>query len=276
MTHSSSLNGHIPHDYHMHSDISCDCKATMSEMAQAALNLGISEIAFTEHFDRKPEDLCAGFYRPDAYFQRLEAARSKFGPQGLTIRAGVEVGEMHIYRDEVQPVLERWPYDFVLGSLHWVGDNSVFDNAYFTATPAEEAIPAYFSELVTLVRGGGFDVLAHPDVFKRTTTTVYGGFDIAEWEGLVRDVWRACIETGIGIEINTAGLRTSAGQPHPPLTALHWYREMGGELLTVGSDSHYPRDVGYRLDTALDMARAAGFTRLACYEQRHVVSWTAI
>jgi len=149
-----SSNGFIPHDYHMHSTLSCDCQASMAEMCQSALGRGIPEIAFTEHFDPKPEDICAGFYDPAGYFDALEAARRVFGPQGLTIRAGVEVGELHRYRAIVQPVLEAWPYDLVLGSLHWSGENSIFDEDYFRRTPPEDAIPAYFAEMAEMVRGG--------------------------------------------------------------------------------------------------------------------------
>lgn len=271
-----SRNGFIPHDYHMHSTASCDCRATMAEMCQSALRRGIPEIAFTEHFDPKPEDICAGFYDPAAYFDALFAARQTFGPQGLTIRAGVEVGEMHRYRDVVQPVLEAWPYDIVLGSLHWSGENSVFDEDYFRRTPPETAIPAYFGELAEMVRGGGFDVLAHADVFKRIAYRVYGRLNIADWEDGVRSVWAACISGGVGIEINTAGLRVEVGETHPALEALRWYRAMGGELLTIGSDSHRPAHVGHGLAEALDLAREAGFSRVCRYENRRVVGWVEI
>jgi histidinol-phosphatase (PHP family) len=89
-------------------------------------------------------------------------------------------------------------------------------------------------------------------------------------------VWQACIAEGIGIEINTAGLRLSVKETHPSLAALRWYREMGGELLTLGSDGHRPGHVGYGLAEALDLARAAGFERVCTYEQRQVARWIAI
>lgn len=276
MTPYYANNGHIPQDYHMHSDLSCDSDFTMAEMCQTALNRGILEIAFTEHYDLNPNDSCNTFYNPTRYFETLEAARREFGPQGLTIRAGVELGEFHCYRDTIQPVLETWPYDVVLGSLHWVGENLMFDPQYFRTHPAHEAVPAYFAELEMMVRGGGFDVLSHPDVIKRIAYEVYKGFDIAEWEDAVRPVWQACIESGIGIEINTAGLRLNVDETHPSLLALRWYRQMGGELLTIGSDSHRPQHVGFGLSRALDLARRAGFTRLCSYERRQVTRWIEI
>jgi len=276
MTNPAHANGRIPFDYHMHSNLSCDSKATMAEMSRAALEKGIREIAFTEHFDPKPEDICAGFYDPARYFESLEAARREFALLGLTIRAGVEVGEYHRYRDVIQPVIDAWPYDLVLGSLHWSGEDNIFDVAFYRAHAAEEIMPRYFAEMIEMVRDGGFDVLAHADVVKRAAFSVYGRFDDCDWEDAIRPVWQACIETGIGIEINTSGLRLSVAEAHPGLDALRWYREMGGELLTIGSDSHRPDQVGSGLAAGLDMARQAGFTRVCTFERRQVAGWVEI
>ena len=139
----------------------------MAEMCASALRRGITEIAFTEHFDAHPLDRCHHYYRPAEFFEQVAAARARFGPQGLAIRAGVELGEPHIYRDEHAPVLAQYPYDVVLGSLHWLGNHNLFDHEYFRSHDLESVLDAYFSELEQMVRAGGFDVLAHPDVFKR-------------------------------------------------------------------------------------------------------------
>jgi len=248
----------------------------MAQMAAVALERGLCEIAFTEHYDLNPADQCPGFYDPASFFEQIEVARAEFEPQGLTIRAGVEMGEPHLYRETQGPVLSRWPYDVVLGSLHWVGDHNVFDPAYYQARTPGEAFGLYFAELVEMIEGGGFEVLAHVDVVKRTGFDVYRQFDTRAWEDLYRPVWQACIETGIGIEINTSGLRLSVAEAHPGLDALRWYREMGGELLTIGSDSHRPDQVGSGLAAGLDMARQAGFTRVCTFERRQVAGWVEI
>ncbi|NDJ78991.1 MAG: histidinol-phosphatase HisJ family protein [Chloroflexi bacterium] len=273
---SRNGNGRIPLDYHMHSNVSCDSEATMPQMCRSALDKGIHEIAFTEHFDLVPGDEGAYYYKPDVYFSLLETARELFAPEGLTIRAGVELGEFHRYADVMQPVLDAYPYDFVLGSLHWVGNDTIFDERYFQREAADDVIPAYFTELLAMVRHGGFDVLAHADVFKRTAYRVYQHYDITEWEDWVRPVWQACIEGGIGIEINAAGMRHTVKQYHPSLEGLRWYREMGGELLTLGSDGHRPEHVGFCLTDALELARAAGFTRVCTFERRQVAQWIEI
>lgn len=272
----SSANGAYRADYHMHSRNSCDCSATMAQMCAAALERGLSELAFTEHFDLNPEDQCPGFYDPVSFFERIEVARAEFEPRGLTIRAGIEVGEPHLYRDAHLAVLSAWPYDVVLGSLHWVGEHNMFDPAYYQARDPAEAYGAYFSELVEMIKGGGFEILAHVDVVKRTAFDIYDTFDTRALEDLYRPVLQACIEQGIALEINTAGWRKRVAEPHPALEALRWYREMGGELLTLGSDAHRPGDVAYRFNDAVALAQAAGFTRVCTFEGRRVASWVAL
>ncbi len=273
---SGSASPLFPQDYHVHTHFSVDSQVSMAQMCHAALELGIGEIAFADHFDNHPGDYGRGFYDPQAYFAALEQARREFEPRGLTIRAAVELGEVHRFEEEWQPVIRRWPYDVVLGSLHWVGDQSVFDQEFLASRPPEETIGAYFDELAAMARHGGFDILAHPDIIKRAGYVVYGRFEIAEWEERVRAVWQGCIDNGIAVEINTSGLRQPVAQTFPTLEALRWYREMGGERLTIGTDSHRVETAGFGLAQALEIAREAGFRRLCVFERRNVTRWIEI
>jgi histidinol-phosphatase (PHP family) len=242
----------------------------MFDMCREAVRKGIPEIAFTEHFDRIPAGMCFGKYDPKAYFNELEAARREFSPQGLTIRAGAEVGEMHLYRSEVNAVLNDYPYDVILGSLHWCRGESVFERSFFQNYDHREAARRYFEEMVEMIEGGGFNILSHIDVIKRRGFQVYGRFDILEYEEFVRPVLAACIKQGIAPEINTAGLRMPVNQAHPTIDVIRWYREMGGNLLSIGSDAHWTEQLGTGLDQAVNMAKEAGFTHLTRYVAREV------
>jgi len=267
---------HIPFDYHMHSTNSCDCNASMASMCAEALRKHIPEIAFTEHLDRQPGDYCYDKYDPAAFFADIEACRAEFGPQGLTIKAGIEVGEMHLYRHEVVPVLDAYPYDVVLGSMHWNHGESIFERAYFLKRDIQTVVQEYFGEMVEMINGGGFNILSHIDVFKRVGFSVYNHFDITEWEDYTRPVFAACIRQGIAPEINTSALRMTVKQTHPTLEALRWYREMGGELLTIGSDSHRPEHLGLGLDYAVTIAKEAGFTHLTRFAGRKIIGFAEI
>jgi len=260
----------IPFDYHMHSNNSCDTRVAMADMCRSALQKGIPEIAFTEHLNRKREDICYNKYDPERYFKDIEACRNEFGPQGLTVKSGVEIGELHLYRDEVLPILNNYPYDVVLGSLHWNHGESIFERPYFQKRTPKDAAKEYFGEMVEMIEGGGFSILSHMDVPKRMGYQVYGKWDIREFEDEVRPVLAACIRQGIIPEINTSALRMSVNQTHPTIEVLHWYKEMGGELLSIGSDSHRPDQIGTGLDVALKMAQEAGITHLARFADRKI------
>ncbi len=267
----------IPFDYHMHSTFSCDCRTTMADMCREAIRKGIPEIAFTEHFDRKRDAMCFEKYDADGFFKALESARQEFAPQGLTIKAGVEVGEIHLNRDEVNAVLDSHPYDLVLGSLHWTRGENIFERPYFQKRDPRTAARDYFTELAEMVDGGGFNIMSHMDVLKRTSYGIYNNhFDIAEWEEYVRPVFAACIRRGIAPEINTSALRMPVNQTHPTLEAVRWYKEMGGERLSIGSDSHNPYQLGTGLDKAIGIAKEAGFTHLTKFANRQVETMVAI
>jgi histidinol-phosphatase (PHP family) len=253
----------------MHSNFSCDCQATMAEMCQAAIALGLPEIGFTEHYDLHPGeyDECRDAFRLEAWAAELERCRAEFAGR-LTIRAGVELGEPHRFADQDRALLARYPFDYVLGSLHWVGSDSIFDLRYFQDRPEPEAFRLYFEELEQVTRAGGFDILSHLDVPVRAAFAVYGRYDPCDHADYIRPILRSCVERGLALDINTAALRRRAQVLNPGLEILRWYVELGGERVTLGSDAHRPDQVGAHLDVALDAARAAGLKYLTFFEQR--------
>ncbi|MHB8626828.1 MAG: histidinol-phosphatase HisJ family protein [Aggregatilineales bacterium] len=266
----------IPFDYHMHSAFSCDCRASMADMCAEALRKHIPEIAFTEHFDRVRTGMCFEKYDADGFFRSIQECRTRFGAQGLTVKAGVEVGEIHLNRAEVDEVLSAHPYDLVLGSLHWVRGENIFERPYFQKRDPRTAARDYFAELTEMVDGGGFNIMSHMDVFKRMGFNVYHQFNIVDYEEYVRPVLAACIRRGIAPEINTSALRMPVNQTHPTVEAIRWYREMGGERLSIGSDSHNPAQLGTGLDIAIRIAKDAGFTQLTRFALRQPESFAAI
>ncbi len=261
-------------DYHVHSDNSFDCKTPMDEMCRSAIERGISEIAFTDHLNNHLLDIDLGYYQAERYFADLERCRAQY--PNLIIRAGIELGEPHRWGRKIAPILERYTYDVVLGSLHWVGNESVFNPAYFRRREPQKAYGDYFAELTQMVRQGGFNILAHVDVPKRVGFDVYGSYDIAAYEDAVRTLWQACIDCQIVPEINTKGARYTVGQFHPTTEALRWYVEMGGSAITLGSDAHQPDKIGQQFEQALESARAAGLAQLCRFERQQLVGWSAL
>ncbi|HLF28807.1 MAG TPA: histidinol-phosphatase HisJ family protein [Anaerolineae bacterium] len=256
----------IPHDYHIHSNFSCDCRYAMAEMSHGALTRGIPEIGFTEHYDLHPGEPRRDWFRLESWAGELERCRAVFDGK-LIIRAGIEIGEPHIYRAETQALLQRYPFDYVLGSLHWVGPESIFERSYFRR-PAAEAFRLFFEELERMTRAGGFDVLSHFDVPVRTAFDVYGEYDPRRYAEAIRPVLKNCIQHGIALDVNTKGLRSSCKMLTPGLDILRWYAELGGERVTLGSDAHVPKYVGADLDLALAAIQRAGLKYVTHFEKR--------
>ena len=258
-------------DYHVHTRFSCDSKTEMVAACEAAIARGISEIAFTDHADFEPLDACCGYLRPAAYLAEIERCRRRYGHH-LTIRAGVELGEAHVYRDQITTLLEDHEFDFVLGSLHWVDGRPDFDKSYFTGRTLKEGLYAYFEELACLAAEADYDVLAHFDIVRRAVFRSFGlkTLDYTPYEKTIRRILRTLVERGKGLEINTANYRREGSDPRPTLQVLRWYRELGGEIITFGSDTHTADSIGSCFDVALETAQAAGFTRLARFERRRV------
>jgi histidinol-phosphatase (PHP family) len=238
----------------------------MARMCRAAVEAGIPEIGFTEHLDLLPFDPGYATFQVDAWWKELEHCRAAFAPD-LTIRAGVEISEPHRVWHAAEEAVRRHPWDYIVGALHFVGTTLIFDRAYFDRS-AEEAYGGYFEELAAMVGAGRFDVLAHMDIVKRYGHTHYGPYDPRPYEGRIRPILRACAKERIAVEVNSSTLRRPVGELCPDTLLLSWFRQEGGDLVTIGSDAHLPGDVGAGLKQAMAALRAAGFQSLTRYEHR--------
>jgi len=262
------------HDYHIHTRYSVDSKADFDAVCQAAVANGIDEIAFTDHLDFGPCDPPDPF-RAEAYLAEIQSCRNTYGDR-LAIRAGIEVGEPHLFAREAAAVLAAGDFDLVIGSAHYAhGMRAAWFEDYFDQ-PLEDAYEAYFQQVVDLAQSGSFDVLAHVDLIKRDARKFGKPYDgPGPYADLIRAALTALVERGKGMEINTSPLRRGQPEPCPSMEVLRWYHELGGEILTVGSDAHVPQAVGSHIDVALDMARAVGFTRLVTFHHREM-AWRRI
>jgi len=267
----------IPHDYHIHTTFSCDAKASMVEMCQAAVAGGFNDIGFSEHYDLNPADECYNWFKVEDWYTELERCRRLFEGQ-LTIRAGLEFSEPHNYPQGVQSLLAKLPFDYLIGSLHYVGTELIFFDEYFRRRTADQAFQDYFDELEKMTATGVFDILGHLDILALMAKQRYGSYDPFRYEEAIRSVLRNCIEREILLEINTQGLRKPAQMLVPGAEIQRWYVEMGGESICLGSDAHIADHLGMHLEVALNTAREVGLKTLTFFEkrQKHPISFVDI
>jgi len=256
----------IPLDYHIHSTFSPDSPATPEEICRRAIELGIPEIGFSEHWDVSPYEQDVRFLKPGAWHAELERLRSVFAGQ-LTVRAGIEVSEPHLYPQDTAWILSQVPFDYVLGSVHYIGEHLMYDENYFRQHHADEVYQAYFAELGQMAEKSDIDVIAHFDIPARTAKPIFG-YDPTLYETAIRAVLKTAIERGLALDVNMAGLRKPAHNLMPDPIILRWYHEMGGERITFGSDSHSLDHLGINFESAQRAVREAGLKYVTQFERR--------
>jgi histidinol-phosphatase (PHP family) len=256
----------IPLDYHMHSRYSEDSQGTPEAMCRRAIVLGIPEVGFAEHWDVGPNEKNPRFFQPELWYSEIERLRIRFSGK-LTIRAGVEIAEPHLYPQASAEILTRAPFDFVLGSVHFVGSNFMFDESYFRSHTADQVYRAYFAEVENLLETADLDILAHLDIPVRTAGPILG-YDPGRYEEEIRRILGKVIDRGLSLDVNAAGLRKPSRNLMPDPQILKWYAGMGGERVTLGSDAHSAAQVGMHLDKALEAIRQAGISGVTCFERR--------
>jgi len=253
-------------DYHVHSDLSVDAYDSIERMCERAIQIGLKEIVFTEHYDTDLLDEGYGFYNYRKSHQIVEQTRERFDDR-LTIKLGVEVDYQPQYETRIADFLGDKTYDYILGARHWL-DGAMVGHDFFDGKTEIEAYTSYFESLLPLVECGLFDAVAHIDLVKRHGTERYGTFDPDRWMPRIEPVLRKIAEKGIGLEINTSGVRQAPGEPYPGLAVLTRFCELGATILTLGSDAHRTEQLGVGLQTGVQLAREAGFTHLALFDRR--------
>ncbi|HKC20957.1 MAG TPA: histidinol-phosphatase [Gaiellaceae bacterium] len=255
-------------DYHMHlrnerEEIAHDTRS-VEPFVDAARAAGVDEIGFTEHayyFSQLralwsvPYQTERCVYDLDAYVDAVLEARER----KLPVKLGLELDYVPGREDETRALLELYPWDYLLGSVHFI-DGLGIDSAPRLADEVgvEEMWRRYFEMLGRAARSRLFDSLSHPDLPK-----IFG--DRVEFD--YTEICDAIAESGVAVEVSTAGLRKPVGEPYPHPEFLGACRERGIPV-TTGSDAHVPRLVGQDFDQALELLRSAGYETVTVLERR--------
>lgn len=226
-------------DYHMHSKVSFDGKNTALEMALAAKERGLKEICFTDHIDYTPEmDMVFDTAVYNAAYDSLEVP-------GLKIRRGMEFGITPDNPEQLAQDLKRRPFDFVLGSVHLVDGQDVYLQPYWEGKTPEQVIPRYLEEVLRAVQvHTQYDVLGHLTyIAKARANPDHKLIDYSEHREIIDAILTELVRHDKGIEVNTSGIDRCGG-PLPTMDIVRRFRELGGAIVTVGSDAHNTERVG--------------------------------
>ncbi len=249
-------------DYHVHSTCSPDGHLTVSEIAKMSIDRGLNEICITDHLDTvywHPRAPRWDFDWPELQ-QQIRQAQALYGDQ-IAIKIGAELGEAALSFERAEHLLQHAPaLDFVIGSVHMAG--AAFDHfdLYFMPEGDESyyhrVIDSYLEDVTAVSRWGKFNVLGHLTLPLRYIEDNYHlGMTFDAHMDQVAEIFSIIIPKGIGIECNT----NRGNTPLPDAKILKLYRQMGGEVITLGSDAHTAQHIGCCVDRCQQLLKACGF-----------------
>ncbi|MCC8015619.1 MAG: histidinol-phosphatase HisJ family protein [Eubacterium sp.] len=258
-------------DYHLHTNASSDSEAPAETMIERAIDLGLNEIALTDHFDF---DYRYTYTNYNEYIPQFIKLQEKYKDK-IHITLGVEIGLDNMVADTVNAFALSFPFDFIIGSSHSVKKYDLYyDRQEFFSLfkSKKEAYNCYFEEMIKNIKTcHTFNVYGHMDFVNRYGTYSDNSLDYADYKDLVDTALSLLIEKGKGIEINTSGFRYGLGQTHPSIDFVKRYKELGGEIITTGSDAHRPEDVAKDFDTAYEMLKESGFEYITTFRYQKPV-----
>lgn len=252
-------------DYHMHSNVSFDGHDPAEKMVQMALKAGLKEICFTDHIDHEVLEPKTGMVFDTAVYN---AAYDHLEAPGLKIRKGMEFGLKPCNQAELKQDLQRRHFDFVLGSIHFVDEVDVYLAPYWEGKTLQEGTRLFLENTYACVKAHeDFDVLAHLTfISKGRGHPTHELIPMKDWQEIVDEILRELARKGKGLEMNTSGV-DRCGDFLPSADYFRRFRELGGEIVTIGSDAHTADRVGQYTDRACEILKEI-FGYVCTFEDR--------
>lgn len=271
MTTSEKQNAGRIYDMHTHSESSHDSVCPVEDMAKAAEKNGLAGFAVTDHCDVEFCETVDLHEVVRSSHAAAEKAKEKFN---IEILRGIEICEMFWYPAAAEKVLRDFDYDVVIGSVHaaaYDGCKKPYSQIKPGDVDPKEYMRIYFNDMLKMVREWDFDILAHMTCPLRYFNGKYGmNVNVTDYEEQIREILSEIIPRGIALEVNTSCVYPGSGYAEflPNDKILRMYKDMGGELITVGSDAHIAENSALSFDKAYAMLKDIGFKNTYFYKNR--------
>lgn len=265
-------------DYHVHTAFSDDSIYPMEQVVQDAISKKIDEICFTEHVDYgikvdwdsgkeivyRNGEPCANCNYP-LYMKTIKQMKERYGNK-ITIKTGLEFGmQMHTIK-LYEKLFSQYDLDFVLLSIHQVNDLEFWNQDYQRGKTQKEYNEGYYDEMLRLVKSyKNYSVLAHMDLITRYDND--GVYSFEKIKNKITEILKIVISDGKGIELNTSSKRYGLSDSTPCRDILTLYYNLGGNIITIGSDSHKPEQLGAYIQEGKELLRSIGFTQYCTFEK---------
>ncbi len=265
-------------DYHLHCEFSDDSDYPIEDVIKDAIAKGLDEICFTDHVDYGVKDEydspVQNFFHGEkwihnvnypAYFKTLEELSIKY-QDDIKIKKGLEFGIQKHTIKEFTDLYNKYEMDFVLLSIHQVGDLEFHLGDFQKGKNQKECNEAYYEELSYIVQNyKDYSVLAHMDLIRRYDP--FGEYPFKNIEDIIASILKQVIKDEKGIELNTSSTRYGLKDTTPSKDILKLYLDLGGKIITIGSDSHQPDHLAYGIKEAQSYLYSLGFRQLCTFDK---------
>lgn len=256
-------------DYHFHTEFSGDSHTPIREYIDQAVRLGMKSICVTDHHDYDVDSAIDFTLDADHYIESMASLKEEFKNR-IELRIGIELGLQPHLKEYFEGLLNSHPFDFVIGSTHFINRKDPAYPVFFEGRDEEKAYHEYFQATLDNVKNlDTYDVAGHIDYIVRYGPNKNNFYSYEKYQDILDDILGTIIEHGKGIECNTAGLRKGLGQLHPCVPVLKRFRELGGEIITIGSDAHISEDLGADFQTARKLLLQCGFSYYTEFDHRN-------
>lgn len=272
-------------DYHVHTSYSDDSEYPMEEVVRDAVSLGLEEICFTDHVDYgvkrdwddprgilyrrgrsgEPEHMALANVDYPRYASEIAALKDKYKDQ-ITIKMGLEFG-MQVYTiPQYEKLFSAWPFDFVILSVHQIENKEFWTQDFQSGHTQAEYNLRYYEEILALVQQyHNYSILGHLDLISRYDKA--SSFPFEKIRSIIEKILITVITDGKGIEVNTSSHRYGLSDLTPSIDILRLYRDLGGKIITVGSDSHRKEHLGAYIAETLNILKTIGYKEVYTFEQ---------
>ena len=256
-------------DFHNHTNFSADSDSTPESMLQKAVDLGLSYLCMTDHMDLDfPYPELDFTFDVAEYFKKHEELRQIYGDR-IKLLTGIELGlQPGVYAD-LKDLLSKWDFDFVIGSSHLVDRMDPYFPEYWQNKTEDAGILRYFETILeNVAEFDDIDVYGHIDYIVRYAPSKATDYSYQKYQEILDEILKTLISKNIGLELNTAGFKYGLGFPNPHMDILKRYRELGGEIITIGSDGHVPEHLAYDFKKVPEILKACGFDHYTIFQKR--------
>lgn len=263
----------ITSDCHLHTSHSGDSTAPMEDMILQGISQGLTTMCFTEHNDFEYPDSPDGpgsqfLLNTDSYLYDIIKYKEKYADK-IRILFGVELGLQPTIVRQNAIYAKSYDFDFIIGSSHLCNGKDPYYPSFFQGRSEQEAYLEYFESILENIKKfSNFDVYGHLDYVVRYGPCMDKNYSYEKYRDIFDEILTQLIEKGKGIELNTGGLNKGMHDLHPCIGILKRYKELGGEIITIGSDSH---DIGHIADNfhrAYAALQECGFRYYTIFEKR--------